>query len=201
MAMARSSTSNKGTIVRVLLILVAAVILFSLIAYYNTRTERFSSPPPPAPPLVPVGSNGSSSPAPFPTAAQQPPAAPKKASGPAPMGLEPVSNEGFLGVGPDPFVGTEPSDPFPQDRITPDQLLPKDAANSTWAQANPAGMGDVKDQSFLTAGYHIGYDSQGSSLRNASHDLRAAPANPRYRVSIWSNSTISPDDNIKNIFA
>ena len=90
-------------------------------------------------------------------------------------------------------VNAAPEDCFPRDRLSADDLLPKDAANSKWAQVNPAGQGDVKDQNFLTAGYHLGFDTQGTSLRNASYDLRSSPTNPRYRVSIWQNSTIDPD--------
>lgn len=92
-------------------------------------------------------------------------------------------------------AGSAIADPFPQDRIQPAELLPKDAANSAWAKANPAGQGDVMDQNFLTAGYHIGFDTQGSSLRNPNYDIRSTPINPRYRVSIWQQSTIDPDLN------
>ena len=98
-------------------------------------------------------------------------------------------------MGTDRAVGTSVVEAFPQDRLKPEDLLPRDAANSKWAQMNPAGQGDVKDQNFLTAGYHVGFDTQGSSMRNASHDFRSTPPNPRYNVSIWSQSTIEPDLN------
>lgn len=76
-----------------------------------------------------------------------------------------------------------------------DELLPKDAANTKWAQVNPAGQGDVKDQNFLTAGYHVGVNTVGTSLRNASHDIRGEIPNPRVNVSPWNQSTIGPDLN------
>jgi len=82
---------------------------------------------------------------------------------------------------------------FPRDRLTADDLLPKDAANSRWAQMNPAGQGDVRDQNFLTAGYHVGVNTQGSSMRNANLQLRSEPPNPQVPVSPWNISTISPD--------
>jgi hypothetical protein len=84
---------------------------------------------------------------------------------------------------------------FPRDRLATDDLLPKDAANSRWAQMNPAGQGDVKDQNFLTAGYHIGIDTVGQSLRNANLQLRSEPINPQVPVSPWNISTIEPDMN------
>lgn len=82
---------------------------------------------------------------------------------------------------------------FPRDRLSAEELLPKDAANSKWAQMNPAGQGDVRDQNFLTAGYHIGVNTVGQSLRNANYQLRSEPANPQVPVSPWNISTIEPD--------
>lgn len=90
---------------------------------------------------------------------------------------------------------TFPRDCFPKDKLTPEDLLPKDAANSEWAQVNPAGQGDVKNQNFLTAGHHIGINSVGSTLRNANMQLRSEPANPQMKVSPWLQTTIEPDLN------
>lgn len=84
---------------------------------------------------------------------------------------------------------------YPRDRLTAEDLLPKDAANSKWAQLNPAGQGDVHDQNFLTAGYHVGVNTQGQSLRNANYQLRSEPANPQQAVSPWNIATIEPDVN------
>lgn len=86
---------------------------------------------------------------------------------------------------------------YPRDRLTATDLLPKNAANTAWAQVNPAGQGDVKDQNFLTAGYHVGVDTQGQSLRNANLQIRAEPPNPQVVVSPWNQATITPDTNQK----
>ena len=88
-----------------------------------------------------------------------------------------------------------PRDCFPKDKLTPDDLLPKDAANSLWSQVNPAGQGDVQNINFLTAGYHFGINSVGSTLRNANTGLRSEPANPQVKVSPWNQTTIEPDLN------
>ena len=53
--------------------------------------------------------------------------------------------------------------------------------------------GLITDQSFLTAGYHIGINTIGQSLRNANLQLRSEPANPQIPVSPWGISTIEPD--------
>jgi hypothetical protein len=89
----------------------------------------------------------------------------------------------------------KPNDCFPRDRLTAEDLLPKDAANSKWAQVNPAGQGDVKDQNFLTAGYHVGINTIGSTRRNANLNLRSEPVNPQLQVSPWNQTTIEPDIN------
>ena len=86
-----------------------------------------------------------------------------------------------------------PSTCYPRDKTTAEDLLPKNAANSLWAQNNPAGQGDVKDQNFLTAGYLMGIDTQMSSLKNANLQLRSDPQVPKIPVGPWSQSTIDPD--------
>lgn len=88
-----------------------------------------------------------------------------------------------------------PTDCFPKDKLTPEELLPRDAANSEWAQVNPSGQGCVKNQNFLTSGYHMGINSIGSTLRNPNLQLRSEPPNPRERVGPWMQSTIEPDLN------
>jgi len=88
-----------------------------------------------------------------------------------------------------------PADCFPRDHLSAEDLLPKDAANSKWAQVNVAGQGDIGDANFLTAGMHTGVDTIGASLRNANLQLRSEPPNPRQRVSVWNESTIDSDLN------
>ena len=90
-----------------------------------------------------------------------------------------------------------PNDCFPRDKLTAEDLLPKDAAHSKWAQANPAGQGELKNKSFITAGYHVGVNTVGNSLRNANMQLRSEPINPQIKVSPWMQSTIQPDLNRK----
>lgn len=74
----------------------------------------------------------------------------------------------------------------------PADLLPKDT-NSQWAQLNPAGAADFKNVNLLKAGYNIGIDTVGSSLRNANLQVRSEPPNPTSVVSPWMNTTIEPD--------
>lgn len=82
---------------------------------------------------------------------------------------------------------------FVKDRLTANDLLPKNADNSRWAEINPSGSGMLGDQNFLTAGYHVGINTIGQSLRNANLQLRSEPPNPQVAVSPWGISTIEPD--------
>ena len=74
----------------------------------------------------------------------------------------------------------------------PSDLLPKDK-NSQWAQLNPSGKGDLANINLLKAGYHIGIDTIGESLRNANLQIRSEPPNPQINVGPWNLSTIEPD--------
>ena len=87
-----------------------------------------------------------------------------------------------------------PKDCYPKDQLTPSELLPGDA-NSKWSQVNPSGQGDLADQNFLNAGYHLGVNTVGQTLRNANLQLRSEPPNPQVKVSPWLQTTIEPDTN------
>jgi len=74
----------------------------------------------------------------------------------------------------------------------PADLLPKDS-NDGWAQLNPVGKGDLANVNLLKAGYHIGIDTIGQTLRNANLQIRSEPPNPQLNVGPWNLSTIEPD--------
>ena len=74
----------------------------------------------------------------------------------------------------------------------PAELLPKDT-NSQWAQLNPSGKGELANVNLLKAGYHIGIDTIGQTLRNANLQIRSEPPNPQLSVGPWNQSTIQPD--------
>ena len=76
----------------------------------------------------------------------------------------------------------------------PSELLPADG-NSQWAELNPSAMkgGDVMMPDLLQAGYHIGLDTIGQSLRNANLQLRSDPIIPKAAVGPWNQSTIEAD--------
>ncbi len=108
-----------------------------------------------------------------------------------------AKKEGFADLsayeGPAQFGSAEPpAGCYPRDQLTPVELLPADQT-SIWAQQNPMGPGSLKGKNFLSAGALIGVNTVGQSLRNANLQLRSEPPNPQIPVSIFSQSTISPD--------
>ena len=84
-------------------------------------------------------------------------------------------------------------DPFPRERLTKDDLLPKDAANTKWAQVNPAGQGDLENVNLLDAGWNFGIDTQGQTLKNPNLQIRSEFPNPKADVGPWQQSTIEND--------
>lgn len=103
--------------------------------------------------------------------------------------------EGFENPSPSPMpfsAAEKPANCYPKNQLAPQELLPNDP-NSKWAQVNPMGTGDISGKNFLNAGALVGVNTIGSSLRNASWDLRSEPPNPQVSVSPWLNSTIEPD--------
>jgi len=110
------------------------------------------------------------------------------------MGPQPAQesgNEVYSSVGGSMQTGNQGM-PSSSNAHNPSDLLPKDT-NSQWAQLNPAGKGDLANINLLKAGYHIGIDTVGQTLRNANQQIRSEPPNPQVNVGPWNLSTIEPD--------
>ena len=82
---------------------------------------------------------------------------------------------------------------LPSAGASPDDLLPKDA-NSNWSSLNPVANKDgIIMPDLLQAGYHIGLDTIGQTLRNANQQLRSDPVITKSDIGPWNQSTIEPD--------
>lgn len=81
-----------------------------------------------------------------------------------------------------------------QKTASPSDLLPSDE-NNMWSALNPVSMnqGNVVMPDLLQAGYHIGLDTIGQTLRNANLQLRSDPIIPKSDIGPWMQSTIEPD--------
>jgi hypothetical protein len=186
---------DNNMLFRTVLIVLAAFVLFALVNYYNNKqntlkTEKFYQETTSVPERRErvMQQQNYSKPETF---VSQEDVAKVNMVSPS----EPEGNEMNRPVD---FMGSKiPNDCFPKDRLTSDDLLPKDAANSKWAQVNPAGQGDVKDQNFLSAGYMVGINTVGSSLKNANLQLRSEPVIPKVSVGPFLNSSYEASDALR----
>ena len=178
-------------IFRIVLIVLAAFVLFALINYYTSKqnsakVEKFYQE------AIKNAQQSDN----FPEKPYQSPLIVNdqqdaQVSG-RPEPAEPEENEMYRTV--DYTNQKLPSDCFPKDRLTADDLLPKDAANLKWSQQSPAGQGALSDVNLLSAGYQVGVSTIAGSLRNANLQLRSEPPNPHLATGPWSQSTISNGD-------
>lgn len=180
---------------RALLIVLAAAGLLALVTYYNkkqsARSERYTELPGHVPANHPVHAEQPSN---FEHFTEAGAAAAAAAGDGAAVGIKPaegLQQETYKPV--DFATGTQGGSTgcFPKDRLTAEDLLPKDAANERWAAVNPAGQGGVDDSSYLSSGFHVGLNTVGSAKRNGNLQLRSEPPNPRIGTGPWLQSTRS----------
>jgi len=105
---------------------------------------------------------------------------------------DPVNNLGATG-----FDGLDENQMrqacFPTDReLNADDLLPPNEFQA-WSEVHPQGQGALEQKNFLHAGHHIGINTVGQSLRNASHDIRSSVPNVQIAVSPWNQTTIGSE--------
>ena len=194
---------DNNMIIRIVLIVLAAAILIALVTYYNSKQssavkaqEKFAQDSSLLNKYLPKSKFQQEDEAesnPFLVEEFQGAAAKTEADKVKPA--EETGNSDYRAV--DFETQKLPSDCFPRDRLSAEDLLPNDAANSKWAQVNPAGQGDVSNQNFLTAGWAVGINTVSGSLRNANLQIRSEPPNPKGSWPIM-NSTIEPDVLRKN---
>lgn len=93
-----------------------------------------------------------------------------------------------------PSTASAPAGYSQKNVANPSDLLPKDS-NSQWSALNPNSMngGDILMPDLLQAGYHIGLDTIGQTLRNPNLQLRSDPIISKADVGPWHQSTIEPD--------
>lgn len=76
-----------------------------------------------------------------------------------------------------------------------EQVLPQEIEQD-WFDTQPLqNTKRIKNSNLITPKSLFGVDTKGSSLKNASHDLRGDISNPKITVGPWMNSSIEPDNN------
>ena len=166
-----SGLSKFFTKERALVLIIFLVLAWALFAYSGSKLNVYdgladgSSSVSVTPPTVPTVST---LPTPAASPASVPSSVPGSVPGPAGYSAQAVAN--------------------------PSDLLPKDS-NSQWSALNPNTMngGDILMPDLLQAGYHIGLDTIGQSLRNPNLQLRSDPVIQKSDIGPWNQSTIEPD--------
>lgn len=210
------SKLNSEDVVRCVLIVVALLLLGYLVYNYLNEQQATQAPPPSA---VPNNLNNNDNVVESFDAHEDDDDMNEAFGAHEPEVNEAFSNcagdhevkEGFQNVQPSEQLGTNeqpralgaqegtqlnqlPAECYPKDVLTSADLLPRDA-NSKFAQVAPSGQGSLADKNFLTAGFHVGINTVGQSLRNANQQLRSDPPNPQVKVSPWNQTTIEADTN------
>lgn len=129
---------------------------------------------------------------PFPAPDMNPITNPEKITTPAPDA--PVDLMDYSVEPAQKIVPVSPSNAFvASDKLTAEDLLPKDN-NSVFAQLVPT-TGSLEGVNLIEAGYHIGVNTVGQSLKNANYQIRSDPPCPKFNVGPFINSTIDYDSN------
>ena len=80
----------------------------------------------------------------------------------------------------------------PKNTGNPNDLLPS-SQSGQFSDFNMLNQGNIVMPDLLDAGYLIGLDTIGQSLRNPNYQERSDPIIPKVNVGPWNNSTIEPD--------
>ena len=81
----------------------------------------------------------------------------------------------------------------PIQSANPVDLLPNDM-NNAWASLNPTSQGNIANPDLLQAGYHIGIDTIGQTLRIPNLQLRSDPIIAKQMVGPWNQAPdVDPD--------
>lgn len=108
-------------------------------------------------------------------------------------GVQPVQNSGSDGYAG--FQSSGSGSGGADDMFNAGSLLP--AQQTDWFEVH--NNVNVKNSHLINVYRPVGANTVSGSLRNASHDFRGDIANPKYVVSPWLQSTISPDHNNKGL--
>ena len=149
---------------RVIILVVFLILGWGLLQYSGAKSLNVDS--------METGSTSASTPVPLPPAA---------VAGPSISEAVPSVSAAGPSAGYSASAGVAPQDLLPQDQ------------NSQWAALNPVAQGNIAAPDLLQAGYHIGLDTIGQTLRNANLQERSDPIIPKSAVGPWNQSTIEPD--------
>ena len=77
--------------------------------------------------------------------------------------------------------------------------LPRETNDSWFATDFSQAKNKDCNDNLIDTNYVIGVNTVGSTLKNATYDLRGTESCPKYTVCPWNNSSIEPDYNLKSL--
>lgn len=86
-----------------------------------------------------------------------------------------------------------------KDLFDVDKMLPQEIENGWFDTVPLQSTKKIRGTHMIHPKVHMGINTVGNSLRNASHDIRGDIPNPKTQVSPFNNSTIEPDTNIRGL--
>ncbi|ARF09443.1 hypothetical protein Indivirus_1_66 [Indivirus ILV1] len=86
----------------------------------------------------------------------------------------------------------------PEELFDVDKYLPQEV-NDSFFEVMPEPV-SIKNRHLINITKPLGINTIGTSLKNASYDLRTEPANPKQVVSPWLQSSIEGNINLKPLF-
>lgn len=79
------------------------------------------------------------------------------------------------------------------------KMMPQEIENG-WFDVEPLqSTKKIRGTHMIHPKVHMGINTVGNSMRNATHDIRGDIPNPKIPVSPFNNSTIEPDTNIRGL--
>lgn len=83
----------------------------------------------------------------------------------------------------------------PEDLFDVDKYLPQEV-NDDWFNVMPEPI-SVKNRHLINIAKPIGMNTIGTSLKNASWDIRGSPPCPKFVISAFNNSSIEPNADVR----
>lgn len=83
-----------------------------------------------------------------------------------------------------------------EDKFDADKLLPQERV-AGWFE-DPTEPTNIRSTHLININRPMAVNTIQTSRRNASHDIRGEPANPKQVVSPWGNSSYEPDTSIRS---
>jgi hypothetical protein len=113
----------------------------------------------------------------------------------APGDFQPVTGD-FGDFAPFQGTGKKAADMSPEELFDAEQMKPQEKKKD-WFETIDEPI-SVENEYLIQVTRPQGVDTIGTSRKGAGHDLRGTPPCPKFAISPWNNTSITPDTNIRS---